>query len=65
MTAQQQVQHRVPSPKVNNGRVERELNDPVQGDPARGGLLTYETGAEGVEEDLEGADLGGKWERVE
>lgn len=55
VAAQEEVEHRGPSPVLDDESVERELHGPVKGDPARGSLLANEAGAEGVKEDLEGA----------
>ena len=56
MTAQQEVEHRIPPPVVHDEGVERQLDEPVQEDPSRGLVRPDETGAEGVEEDLEGTE---------
>lgn len=55
VTRQEEVEHRVPSPVLDDQGVEGQLYEPVERDPARRGLLTDKAGTESVEEDLEGA----------
>lgn len=56
VAAEEEVEHRVPAEELDDERVERELDDHVEGHPARRGLIADEAGPEGVEKDLECAE---------